>query len=188
MWIFFIFQRSKIHVNPTDIVSPLSPPRYHISSGRRRYAASPCHAYFPLSQDELTPSASSFNNALSCHLPSWAKTVTLNPHHGRRLPSPDRPNPTLHYYKKIISTLITLPITQPCLYFTSSLARAPRHRSFTRCRHSLSPLSHTHCPSTQRHPRWWTSRLSFACRTAYQHVNSRKNIFWNAAASRRVMN
>jgi hypothetical protein len=38
---------------------------------------------------------------------------------------PNRPAHTLHCYKKIISTLLTLPITQLRLYFASSLARAP---------------------------------------------------------------
>jgi hypothetical protein len=31
--------------------------------------------------------------------------------------------PTLHYYKKVISTLVTLLTTQPCLHFVSSLVR-----------------------------------------------------------------
>jgi hypothetical protein len=66
---------------------------------------------------------------------------------------------TLHCYKKIISILVTLTITQPRLYFSSSLPRAPRHQSSTRYRRSLSSSSfHTYRPSTQQHSRWWTSR------------------------------
>jgi hypothetical protein len=75
--------------------------------------------------------------------------------------------------KKIILSLTTLPNTQLRLYFASSLAGAPSHRSSTRHHRSLSPLSHTHHPSAQRHPQWRTSRLSIASRTVYQHVNSR---------------
>jgi hypothetical protein len=65
--------------------------------------------------------------------------------------------------KKIISTLIILPITQSRLYFTFSLDRAPHHRSSTRHHCSLSPLSYAYCPSAQRHLWWWTNRPSFAC-------------------------
>jgi hypothetical protein len=43
----------------------------------------------------------------------------------------------LHCYKKVISTLPTLPTTQS----------TSRHRS-------LSPPSHAHHPSAQRHPQW----------------------------------
>jgi hypothetical protein len=121
-----------------------------------------CHASFPLSQDEFNVSASSFCNTLSHCLPSRAKTEAFNPHHCHRLPSSDCLSLTLYCYKKIISNLATLSTTQSRLYFTSSIARAPYHRSSTcRCR-SLSPLSHTHCPSTQQHPRWQTCRPSFA--------------------------
>jgi hypothetical protein len=148
----FIFQPSKIHVSPTGVVSCLSPPRCHLSSDQRRHATTPYHSSFPLSQDELTASASSSDNALSHCLPSRAKTKTLNPQHHRRLLSLNRPTHTIHCYKKIISILATLPITQLCLYFASSLARAPRHRSSTRRRHSLSLLSHAHHPSAQQHP------------------------------------
>jgi hypothetical protein len=58
-------------------------------------------------------------------------------------PSSDHPTPILHCYKKIISTVATLPTTQLHLHFASSVARAPRHRSFTHHHRSLSPLSHT---------------------------------------------
>jgi hypothetical protein len=67
-------------------------------------------------------------------------------------PPLDRITPTLHCYKKTILILVTLSITQLRLHFTSSLAKAPCHRSSTYCRLSLSPLSHAHRPSTQRHP------------------------------------
>jgi hypothetical protein len=73
--------------------------------------------------------------------------------------------------------LITLLTTQLCLHFASSLARAPRHQSSTRRCYSLSLLSHTHCPSAQWHPRWWTSQPSFTSWIAYRHVNSRKKYF-----------
>jgi hypothetical protein len=106
----------------------------------------PCHASFPLSQDELVVSASSSSNALSCWLPSQTETKALNLHHRRRLPSSDRSTPILHCYKKIISILITLPTTQSRLHFASSLTRAPRHWSFTCRRHSFPPLSHAPRP------------------------------------------
>jgi hypothetical protein len=150
---FLHFRPSKIHVRPTGIVSSLSPPRCHLSSGRRRHASAPCHASFPLSQDDLVASVSSSGNALSHRLPSQTETEALNPHHRRRLLSLDRPTPTLHCYKKIISVLATFPTTQPHLYFASSLAKAPRYQSSTYRRRSLSPLSHVHHPSAQRHPR-----------------------------------
>jgi hypothetical protein len=149
LWIFFIFWFSKIHVSPTGIVSSLSPPRYRLSSGQRRHVVVPYHAFFPLSQDELAASASSSSNVLSCRLFSRAKTEALNPHHHRRLPSMDRSTLTLHYYKKIISILVTLPTTQQCLHFASSLARAQCHQSSTCHHHSLSPPSYVHYPSTQ---------------------------------------
>jgi hypothetical protein len=150
---FFIFWPSKIRVSPTVVVSFLSPPRCHLSSDRHRHAGAPCHASFPLSKDELATSASSSGNALCRCLPSRAETEVLNSHHRRRLPSSDPLLPHFIAIKKIISTLTTLPITQPRLYFVSSLTRAPHHRSSThRCR-SLSSLSYAHHLSTQRHPR-----------------------------------
>jgi hypothetical protein len=133
-------------------VSSLSPPRCRLSSGRRHYATALCHPSFPLNQDELAASASSFGIALSPHLPSQAKTEVLNLHHRHRLPFSDRLTPTLHCYRKIIPTLTTLPTTQTHLNFASSLARAPRHWSSTRRCRSLSPWSHAHYLSAQRHP------------------------------------
>jgi hypothetical protein len=94
-----------------------------------------CHASFSWSQDELTASTSPSGNVSSHRLPSRVKTEALNLHHCRRPPSLDRPTLILHCYKKVISTLVTLSITQPHLHFTSSLARAQRQRSSTRhCR------------------------------------------------------
>jgi hypothetical protein len=102
---------------------------------------------------------------LSRHLPSRTETEALNLHHRHGLPSLDRPTPTLHCYKNIISTLATLPTTQPRLHFASSITRASRHRSSTYRRRPLSLLSHTYRPSTQWHSQWWTSRPVFASRT-----------------------
>jgi hypothetical protein len=107
----------------------------------------PCHASFPWSQDDLTVFALSSGNALSCRLPSWVKIKVLNPHHSRRSPSPDSPTFTINCYKKVISILTTLPTTQPHLYFTSSLSRAPHHQSSTHRRRSLSSSTHAHHPS-----------------------------------------
>jgi hypothetical protein len=146
-------------------------------SDRRHHAATSGHASFPFSQDGIATSTSSSGIVLSHHLPSRAKTEALNLHHHRRLPFSDRPSPTLNCYKKIISILVTLSITQSRLYFTSSLARASRHRSFIHRRCSPSPPSHIHHPSVQWHPWWWTRHPSFTSRTAYQHVNLRKKIF-----------
>jgi hypothetical protein len=166
IWIFFIFWPGKIHVNPTGIVSSLSPPRCRLSSVRHHHTTALCHASFAFRQDELAASTSTYDSALSRRLPSWVKTEALNQHHRRRLSSPDHQTPTLHCYKNIISTLVTPSTTQSRLHFTSSLARAPRHRSSTHCHHSLSPLSHAHHPSVQQHSRWWTSRLFFTSRIA----------------------
>jgi hypothetical protein len=44
------------------------------------------------------------------------------------------------------------PLNRARLYFSSSLPRAPRHRSFTCRHHFLSPLSHANRSSTQRYP------------------------------------
>jgi hypothetical protein len=140
MWIFFIFRLSKIHVSPTGIVSSHSLPQCCLSSTRHH------HASFSLSQDEITASTSSSSNALSHRLPSQADIEALNLHHRLRLPSLDHSTSTLYCYKKIISTLATLPTTQPYLHF-AFLARAPHHRSSTCCRCSLSPLCHAHHPS-----------------------------------------
>jgi hypothetical protein len=113
---FFIFRPNKIHVKLTDVVSSLSPPRCHISSHQYR------HAFFPLSQDEHAASASSFDSVLSRRLTSRAETEALNLYHCHMLLSLDCPTLTIHCYKKIISILITLHITQPHLYFASSLS------------------------------------------------------------------
>jgi hypothetical protein len=68
----------------------------------------PCHTYFPWSQDELDAFVSFFGNASSHCLLSGAKTEALNPHHCCRSSSLDSPAFTIHCYKKVISTLITL--------------------------------------------------------------------------------
>jgi hypothetical protein len=178
MYFFFIFYPSKIHVSLTGIVSYLFSPRCHLSSDRCHHATVPCHASFSWSQVKLAASASCSDNALSHRLLSQAETITLNSHHFRWPPSSDILTPTLHCYnKKIISILATLPITQSHLYFASSLARVHCHQSSTRRRCSLSPSSHAHRSSTQRYPRWWISRLSFASWITYQHVHSCKKIF-----------
>jgi hypothetical protein len=96
---FLHFLPSKIRVNPTSVISSLYSPQCWFFFGRLRHAVVLCHTSFSLSQDELTASALSSDNALSCRLPSWAKTETLNPHHRRMLPSLNRSNPTLHCYK-----------------------------------------------------------------------------------------
>jgi hypothetical protein len=152
---------NKIRVSPTSIVSSLSPSWCRLSSDRRHYVTVTYHTSFPWSQDELTASASSFDNASSYRLSSWAKTEALNSHHCYRSPSTNSSTPTLYYYKKVTLTLVTLPITQSCLHFTSSLARAPRHQSSARRYHSISPPFHTHRPSVQWYIWWWTSRPSF---------------------------
>jgi hypothetical protein len=141
-FLHFLFR--KIHVSPTDIVSSLSPPWYCLSSGRRRHTVTPCHASFPLSQDELAISTSSSSNVLSRRLSSRAETKILNSHHRRKLSSLNHPTHTLYCYKKIISTLTTLSTTQTRLHFTSSLARTPRHWSSTHLYRSLSPMSYAH--------------------------------------------
>jgi hypothetical protein len=186
---FFIFWPSKICVSPTAIISSLFSPRCRLSSDQRCHTAIPCCTFFPWSQDELDASTSSFGNTLSHRLSPRVETEALNPHHHCRSPSPDHPTPTIHCYKKIISILITLPTTQSRLYFTSSLAKASYHRSFTCHRHFLLLSSHDYRSSAQRHPRWWTSRSSFTFRTTYRPVNSYKyEIFWNPAASRGIIN
>jgi hypothetical protein len=151
VWIFFIFSTSTIRVNPTDIVSSLPPTRCRLSSGRHRHATAPCHAFFPLSQDKLAVSVSSFNNSSSRPLSSRNWSIEF-------IPPPQ-------------ATLLKLPKLPP------SLTRAPRHQSSTRRHCSLSPLSHVHRHSTQQHPWWRTSRPSFVSWIAYQHVSSCKKIF-----------
>jgi hypothetical protein len=107
-WIFFIFQPSKIRVSPTGVISSLSPPRCHLSSGWYHHVVTPCHASFQWGKYELAASASSFGNASSRHLPSHVTTEVLNPHHRRRSLSSGCSTPTLLCYKKVISTLVTL--------------------------------------------------------------------------------
>jgi hypothetical protein len=133
----------------------LSPPFYlpsvSISSDRHRHAVAPCHASFPLTQDELTASALSFDNASSRRftLSSQNRSIEIILTARRQPPFPDLPTHTLHCYKKVISTLVTLPTTQPHLYFASSLFIAPYNWSSTHRCHFLSPSSHVHHPSTQ---------------------------------------
>jgi hypothetical protein len=146
--IFFYFWHNKIHISPTNVVSSLSPSQCHLSSSQYCHAATSCHAYFPLSQDEITTSTSYFGNTSSSRQPSRAETKALNQHHCHMLPSPDRSTLNLHCYKKIISAFTTLPTTQPCLYCTSSRARASHHQSSTHRRrffhHCLKSIIHPH--------------------------------------------
>jgi hypothetical protein len=130
--IFFCFLASKIRVSPTDIIF-----------------------LFPLPSIASPPT----NSLLSLHLPasshgipSRAETETLNLYHSRRQLSLDLSTHTLHWHNNIISILVTLPTTQPRLLFTSSLARAPHHRSSIRHRCFLSS-SHAYHLSTQQHSR-----------------------------------
>jgi hypothetical protein len=90
--------------------------------------------------------------------PSQAETEVLNLHHRRRLPSQDHLTSTLDCYKKVISILTTLPNTQLCLYFASSLTRAPHRRSSTHRHRSLSLMSHANRSFAQWHTQWWTSQ------------------------------
>jgi hypothetical protein len=145
---FLHFWPNKICVSLTSVISALCPPRCRLSFGRRHHAAALWHTSFPWSQNELVTFASSFDNASSRRLLSWAEIEALNPHHHCRPPSSDHLTLTLYCYKKVISTLTIFPITRPHLHFASSLARAPHNRSSTHRHHSLSPLSHTHHPSS----------------------------------------
>jgi hypothetical protein len=135
---FIIFVPSKIHVSSTGSISSLSPPRCYLSSGRCRHIIVPCHASFLRSQDELTAFVSSSDNTSSHRLLSRAETEALNPHRLHWPPSSDCLTPTIHCYKKVISTFVTLLTTQPRLHFASSLVRAARHQSSTRSR--LMPI------------------------------------------------
>jgi hypothetical protein len=94
---------SKIHVSLTHIVSSLSPIRCCLSSGSRH------HVSFPLNQDELNGSASSFGNASFPRLPSRVKTEALNLYHRRRSSLVDHLTPIVHYYKNGISSLPNVP-------------------------------------------------------------------------------
>jgi hypothetical protein len=116
---------------PADVITP--PRRItHPSHGVKTRSLPPLHILIMLRR----------------HLSSRAKIEALNLHYRRRSPSLYRPSLTFHCYKNIISTLATLIITQPHLHFASSLAIAPRHRSFTHHCHSLSPPSHAYHPFT----------------------------------------
>jgi hypothetical protein len=115
-----------------------------------------------------------FQQRFTLSHPLSTQTEALNPHHRRWPPSPDRPTPTLHCYKNVISTLVTLPATQPCLHFASSVVKVPCQRSSTCHYHSLLSQLHVCRPSAQRHPQWWTIRPSFASQTTYRYVNSCK--------------
>jgi hypothetical protein len=97
---FFIFWPSKIRLNPTGIVSSLSPPRCRLSSAWYRHAAALCHTFFPWSQDELAASTSSSGIASSNRLLSLAEIEAFNVHHRRWPPFADRLTPTLHCYKR----------------------------------------------------------------------------------------
>jgi hypothetical protein len=129
--IFFIFWPSMIRMSLT-----------RLSSGRHRHAVAPYHASFLWRQNELATSGSSSGNVSFHRLPSRAKTEALNLHHRCRPPSLDSPTPTIHCYKKVISTWATLLTTQPRLHFASSLARAQCHQSSTCSSRSLSPSFH----------------------------------------------
>jgi hypothetical protein len=142
------------------------PPLIHLTSPR----TTSCHTSFPWSQDEFAVSISFFSNSSSRRLTSRAETEILNPHYRRRPPSPDRRTPSLHCFKKVILILVTLTITQLCLHFTSSLARASLHQSSTCHRRFISLMSHAHCSFSQQQLRF--NRIYFAFRT-YRYINSR---------------
>jgi hypothetical protein len=154
---FLHFRSSKIRLRSTGVVSTLSPLWCRFFYDQRCHVAAPCHASFSLSQDKFVAFASFSGNTLSRRLPSRAETKALNPHHHHRLLSLDRLTHTLHCYKKIITTLATLPTIQPHLHFASFQVRASCHQNSTHHRHFLSPLSHAHRASTQRYPRWRSS-------------------------------
>jgi hypothetical protein len=128
---FLHFWPSKICVSSTDIISSLLPPRCRLSSDRHRHAIVLCHIFFPLSQDELAASGSSFINSSPRCLSFWVKIETLNPHHRRRLPSSNLPTPTLQCYKKDHLNLGHFPhhsITSPsCLISSQSNTPSELH-------------------------------------------------------------
>jgi hypothetical protein len=123
---------------PVDIITPLRRVTLH-SHGAKTCSLSLLHLLATL-------------HPVTSPLASQTKIEALNPHHRYRPPSADSLTPIIHCYKKIILTLATLPTTQPCLHFASSLARASHHWSFTHPHRSLSPPSHAHRPSAQWHP------------------------------------
>jgi hypothetical protein len=124
---------------PFSLPGAASPPAHIVT---------PCHTFFPWSQDELIVSASSSSSASFRRLLSRAETEALNLHRHCQPTFSDRSTSTLHYYKNVISILVTLSTTQQHLYFISYLARAPCHRSSTRYHRSLSPSSHANRSST----------------------------------------
>jgi hypothetical protein len=149
-FLYFLF---KIRVNLTGVVSSLVPPLLRPTSSYSRTVS-----HFLLIEPKWARYLCFISdNASSCCLPSRAKIEAVNLHCHRRPPSTDRPTPTLHFCKNVISTLVTLPTTQLHLYFASSLTRALCHRSSTRRCYSLLSSSHVHHPSTQWHSWWWTS-------------------------------
>jgi hypothetical protein len=95
----------------------LSPPFFllDVASPLADVVMTPCRVTLPSywAKTSSLPPLHFFDNILSCRIPSRTETEALNPHHHRKLPSPDHPTLTLHYYKKIISILITLSITEP---------------------------------------------------------------------------
>jgi hypothetical protein len=167
-WIFFIFRPSKIRANPTDVVSSLFLLRCRLTSGRRRHTIVPFYALFPL------------------HLLAMIRLVAFplesKPKHWIHITVVDHSLwtarlPLSIVIKKVISTLSTIFITQPCLSFATSLAKAQHHRSSTCRHHSLSLPPHSYCPAAQWDPQWRTSRLFFASQTTYWHANLCKMYF-----------
>jgi hypothetical protein len=85
--------------------------------------ATPCHTFFSLNQDKLVNFASSSGNASSRRISFGLKIEILNLHYHNRPPSLNRSTPTLYYYKKIISSVATLPAhhsTVPSFYLLIS--------------------------------------------------------------------
>jgi hypothetical protein len=130
-----------IHVSPTDVVSFIFPPQCRLSSCRYCHTIAPCHTSFPWSQYELTVYSSSLGNASFPRLSPRTETEALNRYHHHRPSYPDRPTPTLHCYKKVNSTLVTLPTTQMSpFYIFPSQSITPSEL------HTLSSFSFTVIP------------------------------------------
>jgi hypothetical protein len=109
---FLHFLLSKIRISSTDVVFSISPSRCRLSFGRCHHVVTPCHAYFPWSQDELVAYASSFGNVSLYRLSSRVEFVALNLQHCRQPPSSDSPTPTLNCYKKCyLNRVSILPYT-----------------------------------------------------------------------------
>jgi hypothetical protein len=130
-WVFFIFQSSKIRVNPTGVTSFLSPFWCCLSSDRHCHTATPYCASFPWSQDELATFASSSINASSRCLASQVETKALNTHHHHRSPSSDRLTLTLYCYKRSSRSWSLSPPLNRVSIFAFFLDWAPCHRSST---------------------------------------------------------